>query len=178
MNGLHALSCAASGRRELGGEAGRWGGPQRACTHERCSPDLCKRRAGCHSYQAGAQLLSPVWAQLPLIPARPLFPQCWPLCLTAENVVFVLLRLFIQVLCWWGRAGGGPRIQSPQLRDKGRPCLLSSALCGLHSAHRTFLLVQVMLCWGWRGNAGQTVSAFFMSLIYVKLPLLTVPSCS
>ena len=125
--------------------------------------DLCntrRRRAGCHSYQAGAQLLSPAWAQLSLILARPLFPQCWPLCLAGENVVFVLLRLFYpsSALVGKSREGLHVRIQSPQLRDKGRPCLLASALRGLL---RTFWLAQVMLCWGWRGNSGQFQLLYF-----------------
>lgn len=106
--------------------------------------DLCKRRrrAGCHSYPAGTQLLSLVWASLSLIPARPLFPQCWLLCFSGENAVFVLQRLFIQVLPWWGSAGEGRRVRSRSLAagGQGQPLSPFSALCGLRRALRILSL--------------------------------------
>lgn len=110
------------------------------------SGDLCKRRrrTGCHSYPAGTQLLSLVWASLSLIPARPLFPQHWLLCFQGENVVFVLPReTFHPSPALVGTSQGGALCEEPvpgSWGDKGRPCPRSPALCGLHRALRMCLL--------------------------------------
>lgn len=98
------------------------------------SGDLCKRRrrAGCHSFSARTQLLSLVWAWLPLIPARLLFPQRLVLSFPGENVVFVPQRLFLPVLPWWGPAGEGLSVRSQSLAagDKGLPCPHSPPYAG------------------------------------------------
>lgn len=96
------------------------------------SRDFCesRRRAGCHSCPAGTLLFVPNLGPVLFDPSKAIVSPAWPLGFTGENVVFVLLRVFIPVLRWWGQAGRGSLGGSSpwQLRDKGHPCLLSSAL--------------------------------------------------
>lgn len=130
------------------------------------SGDLCKRRrrTGCHSYPAGTQLLSLVWASLSLIPARPLFPQHWLLCFQGENVVFVLPReTFHPSPALVGTSQGGALCEEPvpgSWGDKGRPCPRSPPCVGcIELSELLAHLVQIPLCRGWRGSSGQTASA-------------------
>lgn len=106
-------------------------------------------------------------------PSNALFPQCWLLCFAGENVVFVLQRLFIHGLPWWGPAREGLCMRSRFLAAGGQGPPLSpfSALCGLHRALRVPSLgIQIMLCWGWRGSSGQTVSAsLFLKIAFVNI---------
>lgn len=141
------------------------------------SRNLCerRRRAGCHSCPAGALLLSPMWAQLSLIPARPLFTQQWPLCFTGENVVFVCLRCFIPVLSWWGHAGEGLPGKTQSLAAEGQGPALSPFLrlvpcVGCTKLSASSRSLQITLCWGWRGNSGQTVAAsLFLKIAFVNI---------
>lgn len=139
------------------------------------SRDLCERRrgAGCHSCPAGILLLSPAWAQLFLIPARPLFPQHWPLRFTGENVVFVLLRLFIPVLPWWGQAGEGlpGRIQSLAAGGQGPP--LSPFLClawVAPSALHPLLCYKPRCVGGGEGMLGKQLQLlYFLKIAFVHI---------
>lgn len=78
---------------------GKAGGPLRTT-----NTSSLETFAACHSCLVGTQLC-PLSGPSSLLPARPLFPQWWPLCFTGDNVVLVLLGLFIQLVgTSWGSA--------------------------------------------------------------------------